>query len=84
MIGELRHEEGLAHLRRSDEKVCTCEEQAVDDGRPALVNGLVKIVHGNGVKVAGIVHAVHLADRPKMLAHGLIICLAFAGNVCYT
>ena len=51
MIGNLCHQKRLADLRRACEDVRARVEQAVDNGRPALIRGLVQLGHGDRVQV---------------------------------
>ena len=63
MVGKLGHQERLAHLGRSRKEVRPRVEQTVNDGRSALVDVLVKVVHGNCVEVGRVVHAPHIPEH---------------------
>ena len=45
MVGKLRHEETLAELRRTDEKICAGVKQAFDNRRLSLENSLIELLH---------------------------------------
>ena len=83
MKRELRHEKRLSDFRRAGKKVGACKEQAVDDGRPALEDCFVEIVHGDGVEIMWIVHSIEPLKITKPLPHD-IIRLVFVWLVCYT
>ena len=61
MIGDLRHQKRLADLGRAREDVRARVEQAVDNGRPALIRGLVQLGHGDRVQVMRIGQPLHPA-----------------------
>ena len=56
MVGELRHEETLAELRRADEKICAGVKQAFDNWRLALKDSLVEFLHGDRCEEGRIEH----------------------------
>jgi hypothetical protein len=56
MVSDLAHEEALAHLRGSDEQIHSPAEQAVYDGRPALIHVVKKFCHGDRFKIGWVRH----------------------------
>ena len=56
-----KDEKGLADLRRTCEDIRARVEQAVDNGRPALICGLVQLGHGDRVQVMRIGQPLHPA-----------------------
>ena len=81
MVGKLGHQERLAHLGRSRKEVCPRVEQTVNDGRSALVDVLVKVVHGNCVEVGWVVHAPHI---PEHFLQTFLLGVVFSRFLCYT
>ena len=59
MIGNLCHQKRLADFRRTREDVRARVEQAVDNGRPALICGLVQLGHGDRVQVMRVCQPLH-------------------------
>ena len=59
VVGQLRHEEALSHLRRARQYVSTGVEQTVDDGRSASVHGVVELRHGHRLEVVRGCHFPH-------------------------
>ena len=49
MIAELRHEEGFADFRRTDEQISSGVEQTVDDGGFWGIGRVVEFRHGKRV-----------------------------------
>ena len=77
MIGKLGHQERLAHLGRSRKEVRPRVEQTVNDWRSALVDILVKLVHGNGVEVGRVACPLKL---PKNILHTFILGVVFGSR----
>ena len=57
VIGQLRHQEALAQLRRARQDVSAWVEQAVDHRRPAGVHGVVELWHRHRFEVVRV-HAL--------------------------
>ena len=77
MIGKLGHQERLAHLGCSRKEVCPRVEQTVNDWRSALVDILVKLVHGNRVEVGRVAYPLKL---PKNILHSFILGVVFGSR----
>ena len=63
MVGQLRHEEGFAHLRRTGKQISAGVEKALNDRLFALVHRLVQLVHGNRVQIGRVCHTLHLLEK---------------------
>ena len=81
MVGKLSHQERLAHLGRSRKEVCPRVEQTVNDGRSALVDVLVKVVHRNRVEVGRVAHAPHISEH---FFQTFLLGVVFSRFLCYT
>ena len=53
MITELRHEEGFADFRRTDEQIGSCVKQTINDGGFRGIGRVVEFRHGK--RVQGVV-----------------------------
>ena len=65
--GKLGHQERLAHLRCSRKEVRPRIEQTVNDGRSALIDVLVQLIHGNRGEVCRVVHALHFPQQFRII-----------------
>ena len=83
VIGELGHQERLAHLGRSGKEVGAGAEQTVNDGRSALVDSFVKLPHGDGGQIRRVIHAPHLSEQFFHIFFGKFV-VAILRLVCYT
>ena len=81
MIGQLRHEEGFAHLRRTGEQISAGIEKALNDRLFTLVHCLVQLVHGNRVQIGRVCHALHLQE--KFFLRNVLQVIDFRGFSCY-
>lgn len=77
VVGKLGHQERLAHLGRSRKEVRPRIEQTVNDWRSALVDILVKLVHGNRVEVGRVACPLKL---PKNILHTFILGVVFGSR----
>ena len=59
MVGNLRHQEGLADFRRSGKDVCSCIEQVLNHRRLALEHIVHQLVQGHSMEVVRVAHAAH-------------------------
>lgn len=59
MVGDLRHQEGLADFRRSGKDVCSRVEQALNHRRLALEHIIHQLVQGHSIEVCRVTHAAH-------------------------
>ena len=59
MVGNLRHQEGLADFGRSGKDVRSRVEQAVNHRRLTLKHIVHQLVQGHSVQVSRVAHAAH-------------------------
>ena len=60
MVGDLRHQEGLADFGRSGKDVRSCIEQVLNHRRLALEHIVHQLVQGHSMQVSRVAHAAHL------------------------
>ena len=59
MVGDLRHQEGLADFRRSGKDVRSCIEQVFNHRRLAIKHIVHQLVQGHSMEVSWVAHAAH-------------------------
>ena len=60
MMGDLRHQKGLADFRRSSKDVRSCIEQVLNHRRLSLEYIVHQLVQGHSMEVGRVTHTAHL------------------------
>ena len=63
MVGDLRHQEGLADFRRAGKDVRSCIEQVFNHRRLALEHIVHQLVQGHSMQIGRVAHAAHFSVK---------------------
>ena len=70
MVGDLRHQEGLADFRRSGKDVSSRVEQVLNHRSLALEHIIHQLVQGHSIEVCRVTHAAHLPVKFLQISFG--------------